>query len=544
MATTLLDQYGRPIKRSVLKRELSSPSFASVRSIIGTHHVRGLTPQRLATVLREAEDGDAEAYLDLAEDMEERDLHYLAVLSTRRRQVSQLTITVEPADDSAEAEADAELVREWVDRQELEDELFDLLDAIGKGFAVCEIMWEMSELQWMPMRLEYRLPRWFEFDRETGSELLLRDRSGDLGLAELEPAKFVVHRHAAKSGVPIRGGLARCAAWAWMFKNYTTRDWVRFVEAYGQPLRLGKYDKGSSDHERGVLLGAVSKIAADAAAIVPMGMEIEFPEPKDAAARSEIYKDLLEYIDAQVSKAVLGQTLTTDTSESGGGAYALGKVHDEVRHDIERSDARQLAATLNRDIVRPLILLNRGEREQLPRIVIGREEQSDPAMLSEAVSKLVPMGLRVGMVEMLGKLGLSEPGEDEEVLEARAPPPMPGFGGDPGDDQEDDEDDEDEGAVARALARSERVRRDEIERAIADLLDGDGWEPLMEPVIEPVLAEARAALERGDSLEAFRDRLPQLFAAMDDSRLVETLRRMGFTARLSGDAGLEDEPDG
>ncbi len=536
MATTLLDQYGRPIKRSVLKRELSSPSFASVRSIIGTHHVRGLTPQRLATVLREAEDGDAEAYLDLAEDMEERDLHYLAVLSTRRRQVSQLTITVEPADDSAEAEADAELVREWVDRQELEDELFDLLDAIGKGFAVCEIMWEMSELQWMPMRLEYRLPRWFEFDRETGSELLLRDRSGDLGLAELEPAKFVVHRHAAKSGVPIRGGLARCAAWAWMFKNYTTRDWVRFVEAYGQPLRLGKYDKGSSDHERGVLLGAVSKIAADAAAIVPMGMEIEFPEPKDAAARSEIYKDLLEYIDAQVSKAVLGQTLTTDTSESGGGAYALGKVHDEVRHDIERSDARQLAATLNRDIVRPLILLNRGEREQLPRIVIGREEQSDPGMLSEAVSKLVPLGLRVGQVEMLGKLGLSEPGEDEEVLEARAPLPIPGFGGDPDDDQEDDEDDE--GAVARALARSERVRRDEIDRAIADLLDGDGWEPLMEPVIEPVLAEARAALERGESLEAFRDRLPQLFAAMDDSRLVETLRRMGFSARLSGDAGL------
>ena len=539
----LLDQYGRPIKTSRLKREISSPSFASVRSIVSSHQTRGITPQRLAVILREAEDGDAEAYLDLAEDMEERDLHYLAVLSTRRRQVSQLMVTVEPADESAEAEADAELVREWADRNELEDELFDLLDAVGKGFAVCEIIWEMSESQWMPLRLEYRLPRWFEFDRETGEELRLRDIGGELGLAELEPAKFVVHRHAAKSGLPIRGGLARCAAWAWMFKNYTTRDWVRFVEAYGQPLRLGKYDKASTDDERGVLLRAVSNIAADAAAIVPMGMEIEFPEPSDASSRSEIYLDLLNYLDGQVSKAVLGQTLTTDTSESGGGAYALGKVHDEVRHDIERSDARQLAATLNRDIVRPLILLNRGERKAFPRIVIGREEQSDPAMLSEAVSKLVPLGLRVGQAEMLAKLGLSEPEEGEEVLEKPAPPPMPALGADPGDedpegDEEDEEDEDEPPETARATARR---GRDTIDRAVNDLLAGDGWEPMMEPVIEPILEEARAALERGDSLEAFRDRLPALFSEMDDSRLVETLRRMGFSAALSGNAGLVDD---
>ena len=540
----LLDQYGRPIKRSVLKREISSPSFASVRSIVSSHQTRGITPQRLAVILREAEDGDAEAYLDLAEDMEERDLHYLAVLSTRRRQVSQLTVTVEPADDSAEAEADAELVRAWVDRNELEDELFDLLDAVGKGFAVSEIIWEMSESQWMPLRLEYRLPRWFEFDRETGEELRLRDVGGDLGLAELEPAKFVVHRHAAKSGLPIRGGLARCAAWAWMFKNYTTRDWVRFVEAYGQPIRVGKYDKASTDEERGVLLRAVTNVAADAAAIFPMGMEIEFPEPSDASSRSEIYLDLLNYLDAQVSKAVLGQTLTTDTSESGGGAYALGKVHDEVRHDIERSDARQLAATLNRDIVRPLILLNRGARKAFPRIVIGREEQSDPAMLSEAVSKLVPLGLRVGQAEMRSKLGLSEPEEGEEVLEKAAPPPMPSPGADSDDEdpEGDEEDDEDEPPeTARATARRGRRGRDAIDRAVNDLLADDGWEPMMEPVIEPVLAEARAALERGDSLEAFRDRLPQLFAEMDDSRLVETLRRMGFSASLSGNAGLVDD---
>lgn len=539
----LLDQYGRPIRTGLLKREIAGPTVVGVRSILGDHQARGLTPERLGVILREAEHGDAQSYLDLAEDMEERDLHYLAVLGTRRRQVSQLMVTAEPADESAEAGADAELARAWIDRQELEDEMFDLLDAVGKGFAVCEIMWDMSERQWMPARLEYRLPRWFEFDRETGDRLLLRseasdydESTGQLGLVELAPAKFVVHRHAAKSGIPIRGGLARAAAWAWLFKNYTTRDWVRFVETYGMPLRLGKFHQGATDPERDILFRAVRDIASDAAAIIPEGMDIEFVTALPGAAQPEFYSSLLNYIDTQVSKAVLGQTLTTDSGDGGSGSYALGKVHDEVRHDIERSDARQLAATLSRDVVRPLILLNHGDPgpRGFPRVIIGREEQSDPGMLAEAVSKLVPVGLPVGVEEMLGKLGLSVPEEGAEILRA-AVPALPA----PDDDDDDDPEGDRDTARARARAARERREHDAIDRAVDQLIDGAGWEPLMEPVLDPILNAAGRALERGESLETFRARLPDLFAAMDDRRLVETLRRMGFTGQLSGNAGLD-----
>ena len=61
----------------------------------------------------------------------------------------------------------------------------------------------------------------------------------------------------------------------------------------------------------------------------------------------------------------------------------------------------------------------------------------------------------------------------------------------------------------------------------------------MEPVLEPILAEAAAALERGEDLADFRRHLTGLFSNMDDAMLVETLRRMGFSAKLSGQAGLE-----
>ncbi|WP_412060125.1 DUF935 family protein [Pseudomonas aeruginosa] len=45
-------------------------------------------------------------------------------------------------------------------------------------------------------------------------------------------------------------------------------------------------------------------------------------------------------------QGVLGGTLTSTTSQSGGGAFALGQVHNEVRHDLLASDARQLAGNV------------------------------------------------------------------------------------------------------------------------------------------------------------------------------------------------------
>jgi phage gp29-like protein len=46
----------------------------------------------------------------------------------------------------------------------------------------------------------------------------------------------------------------------------------------------------------------------------------------------------------------LGQTLTTETSDTG--AYALGRVHNEVRMDIVKADADALCEALNRQAVR------------------------------------------------------------------------------------------------------------------------------------------------------------------------------------------------
>ena len=136
----IFDSYGRIVDMEALRQEKAGPSLTGVRQPFSDHPAQGLTPARLAHLLRAAEEGDASGYLDLAEEMEEKDLHYAAVVSTRKRAVSGLEVTVEAATEEPEDIAAADLVRDFLNRDELREEIFHILDAIGKGYSVTEIL--------------------------------------------------------------------------------------------------------------------------------------------------------------------------------------------------------------------------------------------------------------------------------------------------------------------------------------------------------------------------------------------------------------------
>ena len=95
----LLDRWGNPIERKVLTTEVAAATLGGVRSPLPGYPADGLNPLRLAQILREADAGDPLRYLELAEVIEERDLHYLGVLSTRKRSVAQIEISVEAGSD-------------------------------------------------------------------------------------------------------------------------------------------------------------------------------------------------------------------------------------------------------------------------------------------------------------------------------------------------------------------------------------------------------------------------------------------------------------
>lgn len=521
----LYDYAGRPVKTGELKRELAAPGLTGVRSVWGDVAAAGLTPQRLAGLLQNAADGDIRQYLTLAEEMEERDLHYRGEIGKRKLAVTGLPVTVESASDDKRDVELTDAVRELIKRPGFRGLCKDLLDGLSKGFSVCEIIWERGQ-EWLPRQYMWRDPRFFVFDRASGQQLRLLDEANSYEGIPLAPYKFVVHMPHLKTGIPIRGGIARVAAWAWMCKNFTLKDWMAFAEVYGMPLRLGKYQPGADSRDIAILKSAVANLGSDAAAVIPESMLIEFVETAKSGGGQELYLKLADWLDTQVSRGILGQSATTSGTP---GRLGNDQAMAAVREDIRDDDALQLAETINRDLVRPYIDLNFGPQDNYPQVVIKAVESEDLTLLADALAKLVPLGLKVEQSEIRDKFGLSEPAEDAEVLSApsviaMSTPPTPAM---PESVQEH--------AANRALNSTETMTtpahgalfalsRERAAGAALSLVDA----------AEQLLAEA-------DSLEEFRERLIDLFAESDPEGLAEVLAQTELLANLAGRAEVRDE---
>lgn len=435
----LYDATGREVDLGALKSEQAPPTYAGVRNIHSVFSPSyGLDPARLTAMLRGASAGDPFQYLELAEEMEEKDLHYLAVIGVRKNAVAQLELRVEAASAAADDRRAADLIREALSSGaiDMSASVGDLLDALGKGFSVAEIIWDTEGASWMPVELKWRDPRWFLFDWIRGDELLVRgaekhqarEASHFKGMGgfdyemmqpmteRLAPYKFVVHVSKAKAGLPIRGGLARAAAWAYLFKNYIIKDWVTYAEVYGHPLRIGKYQTGATRAEKQNLLSIVSNLGSDAAAVIPESMAIEFAQTSQPAS-ADIYIKMCEYLDAQVSKAVLGQTLTTEISGASG-SRAAAEVHDSVRREIVSADVRRLEGTLARQLVRPIIDLNMGPQRVYPKLRFIVEDTLDRREVVETAGMLADRGASISIAALLERLGLP-PAQDGELTLGR-----------------------------------------------------------------------------------------------------------------------------
>lgn len=521
---TALNRWIAPPKKDLV-REVAPPTpwnEPGWRTVWRGQIARGLTPAGLAQLLDSAAQGNAHDYLTLAEEMEERDPHYASVLSSRKRAVQRLQRRVDSPTDKLRDRKITDAVRTLIADPAFGKMMMALLDALGKGYSAVELVWDTTASPWTPA-YHWRDPRWFLLDRDDGATLRLIDTADPVNGLPLPPCRFMVHTPRIKMGIPIRSGLARLAAIASLCRHITLEAWLSFAESYGSPVRILQADdqlfSAQASAEQQALLQSIQDklrmmVGQDAYAIFPKSMQATLQQA--ATAGADVHERLADYLQKLISKAVLGRSDAADsTSGKLGGEQALLS----VRQDLTESDAEELADCINQQLIRPFVDLNFGPQAAYPVVHLYAPEEENLTLLTLALEKLVPLGLKVEQSVIRDKLGLPDPDADADLLgapaaQAIAAPPAP----------------EPPPAMNRALNRA--ARPIDPTAAVDPLVErlGAEAEPLLDALLDPV----RAALAASADLPDFRDRLTKLYPELDP-RAFATL--MGNALAVADAAG-------
>ena len=495
-------------KQSVeLEAEVAQASAFSLRSP-WQNSVGGLTPEKLSLIIENSNNNDSSDYLSLAEEIEEKDWHYRNCISMRKNSVASIACNVLASAEDDFSKKIASEIQELTYSPNFREMMYALMDALSKGYSVAEIVWELKNSKWVPQDYKWRDPRFFKFDQKTGEELLLITDQNPLG-ETLKPYKFIVHSPRLKMGLPARAGLARLAMLGWLFKRSALIDWQVFARQFGKPVKIGRYPNSAGAKEQRSLANAIAQLSQDSGMIIPDSMMLELHDAFSGSSNGDVFKNFATYIDEQVSKCVLGQTMSSDS----GGSLAQAMVHNEVRMDLIASDAQQLANTLNSTLVKYYIDLNYGVQDKYPEITIKLAEKNDIELLSKALPPFIDRGLQVPDYYLREMFKIPEVGKNDSVIGEKNKTAL-------------------NTAVSqnKTVVAMEEQKNDEIDNLV-DLALAD-WEPLIDPVIDPLFA----LVDEAESLEEIKKKLGDVLEKMNASKLVKSLATKTFTARGIGDA--------
>ena len=408
-------------------------------------------------------------------DQEEKDGHYSSQLETRKEAVLSKPRRVVAASDSAADQRAASFIEDVLDGlKDFENVLYETLDALGKGVSIAELMYEPDGRQIRVSELRFRQQNAFAFNglgQPPCGPLRIAGLGGGASDAEPLPEnKFLVYSFRPLHGNRWGRPLGRRCFWMVWFKRQDIRAWLKFVEK-GSGTVLTKYPRGGADDPAMVQLAldAAEAINNETAVAIPEDFIVEMLTQARGVGSGSHFKDLAESLaNAEISKVILGQTLTSAGSDQGSGSLALGEVHDKVRNEKEEVDAKGLMGAINRQVIRPLVTLNFGPNVEAPRWVIEYEDGEDLATLAERDERLVGMGVPMPVSYFVNRYQLPELEQDDEVVRPLARGPAgAAVAGESPDEFTDPPHREPEVVAAAAVGQASPVYAAMVERVMA-----------------------------------------------------------------------------
>lgn len=359
---SLLDTIRKLVRRVPEGRQTVGTAFGEPPSL-----AQSITADRVASILRQAEGGETLDLFALYREIILGHAHTQNLVNQRKLNVLTKALNIVAADDENPADVAAARAAQVLIRTRgwMTVAMNHLLNGHLYPVAVLEQPYKLAPanpfgLSFIPAEFA---PVPYHLLDYTGGTLQLwkadethGQRTGaKIDLAE-HPNRYIVHRGHLLTNIPDNwGGPMRAALFWWLFAVMDRDWWVRFLDRYGAPFIVGRYDTADTG-SKSTLTRAFSAATRLFGLVVSKETDIAI-HSVNTTSHGEAFERMQAFANGELSKLILGQSMTV-TAQAGGLGGAQAEVQENVQGSIEAFDLAALAETVNNDIIAPFLRMN------------------------------------------------------------------------------------------------------------------------------------------------------------------------------------------
>lgn len=427
------------------------PSTDRYPNVLGS----ALTIKYIASVWRLCQQGYRQQFVDVLDELLDRDPGTYAVLSARVLAAATGRVELTPATtapgspDEERALAIRDMVQTRLDAiPQFTRARAELLWGIYPGLSAQEILWDRRADGWWVNGLSFIHSRRIAYPNWSVLTAYIWDQGavqpwnygvaptqGAYGLCIADhPGKFIFHEAQIRGDYPTRGGLGRIIGWYMAMKIMAVRGAGDYVERFAKPWVFAKFNTGTPETQGKPRVAGKGDIDQADAAVQALGvgslnaatfsdaidLNIKGPGFDGGGSGGINHEKLVQLCDNQIARAVSAGTLSTDGAEVG--ARGLGEVHERGAIKNAAYDAASLDETLQRDLIHWIVRLNCPGEEHLAPTITTHVEKLDANALLKRVSEFAAMGGRPDAAWVSKQIGIPE--ADATNPDARALAPL------------------------------------------------------------------------------------------------------------------------
>ncbi|MFR9546894.1 MAG: DUF935 family protein [Rikenellaceae bacterium] len=266
----------------------------------------------------------------------------------------------------------------------------DILAAKWWGFSLMQFN---KDGEWLDYKL---IPRKHV---DPTKKLILRRQTDITGIPWEEYKDLLFIRGRDELGV-----LFKAAPWV-IYKRGDVADWAQFAEIFGMPIREYIYDSDDNEARKRAYEDS-QNVGSLASFIHAKDTELILKEASNKSGSADLYDKLCERCNSEMSKLILGNTLTTETTDKG--TQALGNVHKKVEDKVIQADRQFVLDVLNYDMTD--IFLAMGVNTQGGEFSFPQPKDVDlAAKMNIMVQAKTTFGLPISDEQLYEEFGIEKP---------------------------------------------------------------------------------------------------------------------------------------